>query len=190
MISESLPPSCSIIEWLVRYVLRWTEAFTDDIFQRFSGSKATFKEQPFWKRPELSHSECFDLIYTTLQYYSRWINESQLIKNDAEGDHEQHEGVVKSALTASNKSQIFIRFATHPECIRYFGAEKYQTLCQAFDEHWLMGISLEDINRLYKLATETRTNFVYLINYHTFLLPFNMNTSKRMHTKQAFPSAL
>ena len=163
---RSLPPTLENTEWIVRHVLQYNREYLDAIFIRATG--VSFSDQEIF-RPGASptHSDVYDHIRFSLEKYGRIVFEETNHKKDTafvdlretfekrstkknkstkddkdDKDNEKHEG----------GDSDFIHFASHPESIRYFGAGKFADLAEAYDEIWLMGLSLESLEELHEAA--------------------------------------
>ena len=155
---RSLPPTFQNVEWILRYVLEYNREVLESIFERTTGKG--FGTQDMFLKADATHVEVYDFIRSTLERNTRLIFEQtnhkkapgdlaetfeQYIIRNSERRTENSDGQKKRPLD-------FILFASHPESIRYFGAETFTELADIYDESWLMGLSLESLEKLHAVA--------------------------------------
>lgn len=139
------------VMWILCYTLQLCREQVDAIFVSAAGAPLTkwwgFHESDSEGYSSPDHRSAYDYIKSVLEQYVRKKMEQADYKATSDTDH---------PLGAANfEAFVFAAtFASHPESIRYFGASKFEDLSIAYEPSWLMGLSMESIDKLHSQASE------------------------------------
>ncbi len=159
------------LRWMLSYTLSLPLSQVDAIFM--SVTKIPISRHLILGSPHVEHRVAFDLLRDILEKYVRIQmglppdNPLLAPREDPEpepdaamlleytGEEQIGQSYSYDLLTTTRSRDYYsVVFASHPESKRFFGHRRFFELSHMYDEQWLMGLSMDELDKLHSSVSE------------------------------------